>query len=138
MARRTHEEDLYVQLGRRIREMRIARGLTQENLANAVGTNSSHISNIENNHSHVSLPLLIDISKELQVSIDYLLRDDQPREKGFLEKDILIEVQSSSAPMKLCILEIIKILKDTVEPHVPTDEAAKKKLLERLNAFKKR
>lgn len=44
----------YKMLGLKIKEIRINRGLTQDNLAEMVSCNTSHISNIENNHTKVS------------------------------------------------------------------------------------
>ena len=51
----------YAKLGLRIKELRIKKGLTQDNLAELVGCNTSHISNIENNHTKVSLNVLLSI-----------------------------------------------------------------------------
>lgn len=45
------QEINYQKLGLKIKELRINRGLTQDNLADIVGVNTSHISNIENNHT---------------------------------------------------------------------------------------
>ena len=63
----------YEELGLRIKELRIYRKLTQDNLAQMVDINVSHISNIENNHTKVPLPVLFAIANALDVTIDYLL-----------------------------------------------------------------
>ena len=49
----------YKKLGLRIKEIRISKDLTQENLAQMVDCNSSHISNVENAHTKVSLIALL-------------------------------------------------------------------------------
>lgn len=57
----------------RLRRVRKAKGLTQQELANKIHTKKSTISNYENNYSspnHETLSLLADI---LEVSVDYLL-----------------------------------------------------------------
>ena len=41
----------YLKLGLKIKKIRQNRGLTQDNLAEMVSCNTSHISNIENNHT---------------------------------------------------------------------------------------
>lgn len=54
---------------------RQSQGLTQDTLAEIVSCNTSHISNIENNHTKVSLNVLLAIANALNTSIDYLLSD---------------------------------------------------------------
>ena len=65
----------YKKLGLRIKSIRISKNLTQENLAQLVDCNVSHISNIENNHTKVSLIMLLSIANALNTSIDYLLSE---------------------------------------------------------------
>ena len=69
------QEINYKMLGLKIKEIRISKGLTQDNLAELVSCNTSHISNIENNHTKVSLNVLLAIANSLNTSIDYLLSD---------------------------------------------------------------
>ena len=48
------EEISFEHISHRLRELRIARGLTQEYIANKLDINPSHISNIENNRVKVN------------------------------------------------------------------------------------
>lgn len=57
----------------RLRKARKARKLTQEELAKKLKTTKSTISNYENGHSSPPNEMLIDLSKILNVSTDYLL-----------------------------------------------------------------
>ena len=52
----------YKALGLRIKEVRQRKGMTQDFLAEAVGCNTSHISNIENNYTKPSLNVLLAIA----------------------------------------------------------------------------
>lgn len=45
------QEINYEQLGKRVKNLRQQKGYTQDYLAELVGCNTSHISNIENNHT---------------------------------------------------------------------------------------
>lgn len=63
-------------IGDRILEVRNRRNLTQEELAEKVGSVASYISNIERKNKLPSLNLLRKIVKELDTSYDYLLMDD--------------------------------------------------------------
>lgn len=68
-------------IGDRILEVRNRRDLTQEELAERVGSVASYISNIERKNKLPSLSLLRKIVKELDTSYDYLLMDDFDMDK---------------------------------------------------------
>lgn len=68
-------------VGKRILEVRNRRNLTQEELAEKVGSVPSYISNIERKNKCPSLSLLRKIVKELDTSYDYLLMDDFDMDK---------------------------------------------------------
>ena len=63
----------YRDIGMRIRTMRKARKMTQEQLAEAAGVGVTHISHIETGNSIPSLKVLIDIINTLECSADELL-----------------------------------------------------------------
>ena len=65
----------YKNIGIRISKYRNKRGLTQEDLANAVGVSYSYITQIEapNVVKKMSLEVLFDIADTLKVDIKYLL-----------------------------------------------------------------
>lgn len=66
----------YESIGRRIKYFRNERDMSQEDLADAVGTIHKHISNIENGVKGTSIELLILIANVLDVSADDLLIDN--------------------------------------------------------------
>ena len=68
-------------VGKRIYEIRNKRNLTQEELAEKIGSVASYISNIERRNKCPSLTLLGKIVKELDTSYDYLLMDDFKMDK---------------------------------------------------------
>lgn len=70
-----------MKIGERIFEARNRRNLTQEELAERVGSVASYISNIERKNKCPSLSLLRKIVKELDISYDYLLMDDFTMDK---------------------------------------------------------
>ena len=63
-------------IGKRIQESRVRRNMTQEELAEKIGTVASYISNIERSDRYPSLSFLRKLVKELDVSYDYILIDD--------------------------------------------------------------
>ena len=67
----------YKDIGLRIKRFRMDKGLSQEELANAVLINSRHISNIENGRRYPSLELIVTIANTLDVTSDYKFRRDR-------------------------------------------------------------
>ena len=67
---------VYEQIGKLIREKRKEQNLTQEQLAEKTGLSVTHISNIENNHTKLSIEKLIIIAKTLNLSLDSLIFDE--------------------------------------------------------------
>jgi len=65
----------YKALGKRIREERRKRDLTQEQLADNVNVTYSYIGQVERGERGISLETLINISNRLGVTVDYLLSD---------------------------------------------------------------
>lgn len=100
----------YEKLGLKIKERRTSRGLTQDNLAEMVSCNTSHISNIENNHTKVSLNVLLAVANALNTSIDYLLSDQYENSSLAMDHEILRAIKDFDNEKKEKILKIISIL----------------------------
>ncbi|MBA2213611.1 helix-turn-helix domain-containing protein [Sellimonas intestinalis] len=100
----------YAKLGIKIKELRLHRGYTQDSLAEAVGCNTSHISNIENNHTKVSLNVLFGIANVLDTSIDYLLSNQYRNTKLALDNELDRAIRKCSIEQKEKLLKIIEIL----------------------------
>lgn len=62
-----------MELGKRIKHCRKTSNLTQEKLAELIDVSPHYIYEIEKGLKCMSLPTLIDISKTLNISTDYLL-----------------------------------------------------------------
>jgi transcriptional regulator with XRE-family HTH domain len=63
-------------LGEKVREQREKKGLTQEQLGDMVGLKQSTIGKIEKNTRGPSFKALMKLSKALDVTTDYLTKDD--------------------------------------------------------------
>lgn len=100
----------YAKLGLKIKELRQRYNMTQDKLAELVNCNTSHISNIENNHTKVSLNVLLAIANALNTSIDYLLLDQYINSSFALDNEILRAVRACDNQKKEKILKIIEIL----------------------------
>ena len=65
-------------LGTAIWQARKARNLTQEQLAEQMGVAHSHIQHIESGNRKPSVPLLFQLAKRLDLSLDALIFEDRP------------------------------------------------------------
>lgn len=65
----------YTALGKRIKEKRIEKGLTQEQLGELCELSAAHIGHIERGTRILSVEVLFRIAQVLNVSVDYLLFD---------------------------------------------------------------
>jgi len=62
-------------LGKRIREIRLSRGLSQEALAHEANLDRSYVGGVERGERNISLINLHKIASALQLSPDQLLKD---------------------------------------------------------------
>lgn len=83
-------------VGDRIKELRIKKKLTQKDMAKKIGTGRANYAHMENNRVEIRHELLQAISNELEVSTDYLLGNSHSIKsnaydlKGFLDKPHLL------------------------------------------------
>ena len=77
-----------VAVGKRIRESRISKGYTQQDLADHTGICVMYISEIERGIKMPSLNSFIKIINVLDVSADYVLRDELPSGKEYICSEI--------------------------------------------------
>jgi len=65
-----------MQLGRKIRDLRLRRGLTVQQLAEASGLSKGFISQVENDRTSPSLATLRDLAMALETSVAYLVVEE--------------------------------------------------------------
>lgn len=82
-------------LGKRIREVRIQKGYTQQTLAQKAGIGLMYLGEIERGIKMPSLSVFIKIVEALDISADYVLRD----ELSSGEKYIFDELTSKLLPL---------------------------------------
>jgi transcriptional regulator with XRE-family HTH domain len=63
----------YIDIGKRIRNLRKKQGISQEKLAELTDLSIVHISHIETGNTKLSLPALVNIANALSVTADMLL-----------------------------------------------------------------
>ncbi len=96
----------YVKIGQRIRKYRKEKGLSQEQLAEKIWISTTHMSHIETGSTKLSLPVLVDISKVLDVSTDELLFD---RTEQSVNSEKINKLLSSCSPKNQKLIEDIVV-----------------------------
>jgi len=97
-------------IGKRIKEVRTDKHLTQEYVANITGVNVSHISNIENDKVKISLTLLVKVCNALGVSMDYLLQNEYQNPTSGIETELLLVLKELPKDKQETLLRIAKVL----------------------------
>ena len=97
----------YKNIGARIRAVRTRKKITQEQLAEAVGVGTSHISHIETGKGTPSIETIIQIINALDCSADELFCIDVKNARPFLN-NWLCEIVEDCDPTE------IKVITDTV------------------------
>uniref|UniRef100_A0A832I3L5 Helix-turn-helix domain-containing protein n=1 Tax=Eiseniibacteriota bacterium TaxID=2212470 RepID=A0A832I3L5_UNCEI len=67
-----------MQLGRKIRDLRLRQGLTVQQLAEASGLSKGFVSQVENERTSPSLATLHDLARALGTSVAYLVVEEEP------------------------------------------------------------
>ena len=107
------------EIGRRVRKLREERHLTQEALAEAAGVSVPYVSHIERGIKKPSLGTLLRLSAALDVTVDALLRGNQPAEANAFFSDVQELLNDCSQKERKVLLEIAaavkQILRDAAE-----------------------
>lgn len=108
----------YGLLGERIRQFRHKAHWTQEQLAGRIDAATSTIAHAESGTSKPSLPLLIKIANELNVSLDQLISDSLPIADVYIQKDISDILSDCTVTEKQIIRDILLTTKETLRKHI--------------------
>ena len=101
----------YKDMGKRIREIRESKHMTQAALSELAGIEPSNLSHIERAATKVSLPTLMNIANALEVSLDELVCGSLVRSEHISIRQ-LNELLSDCTPDELqAVIEMVKITK---------------------------
>lgn len=94
-------------LGLRIREARQAKGFSRQILAEKAGTGEVYLGEIERGLKMPSLSTFIRIVDALDLSADYLLRDELPSGKEFVLNEITQKLQHLTPKQRKTAVDIL-------------------------------
>ena len=104
----------YYKIGQRVRKIRKAKGLSQENLAEMLDISVTHMSHIETGNTKMSFGLVDKIAEILGVSLDYLAHDKEKEDNSYA-KQISDMIVTCSDANKRVIFDTIKAMVDSFE-----------------------
>ncbi len=107
----------YYAIGQRIRKVRKANGLTQEQLAERVYISVPHMCHIENGNTKLSLEVFALIASALEARADELLFGEREEVREQANEEILLLLQSCTRK-ELCIIsDVIAAVKRSLEKY---------------------
>ena len=107
----------YDEIGQRIRKIRKARRLSQEELAEKVGISTTHMSHIETGNTKLSLPVFVSIARALEVQTDSLLSDETQDNVGAAMRSISAVLDECDARQAYVICDMVRAMKRTLDAH---------------------
>ncbi len=90
-----------IAFGKRVKESRNKAGFTQEVLAEKADITVSYLGEIERGEKTPSLDVLINIADSLEVSCDYLLRDNAGSGAVYVDADISRKLSSLTRKQRI-------------------------------------
>lgn len=98
----------YYAIGQRIRKIRKAHGLSQEELAEKVGISTTHMSHIETGNTKLSLPVLVELAVALEVRADEILSDGEASARSASIEEIVQILDT-------CTTQQVKVMEDLLK-----------------------
>lgn len=108
----------YYKIGQRIRKIRKAHSLSQEELAERVNISTTHMSHIETGNTKLSLPVLVDIAAALEVRTDDLLNDNATHTTSSALEEIAVVLEKCSTKEAKVISDVVRAAKLAMDKHL--------------------
>ena len=108
----------YYKIGQKIRKIRKAHGLSQEELAEKINISTTHMSHIETGNTKLSLPVFVDIAAALEVRTDDLLDSPSAFTTSASLEEIALILESCTAQQAKIIADVVKAMKLSMDKHI--------------------
>jgi len=111
----------YASIGQAVKKIRISKGITQEQLAEAVGVGVIHISHLETGSGVVSLKVFLAIVNFLECSADELLCKEITTAKPIVDNWLAELVADCDKTEVKIIADMVSSLKQTLRKNKTTE-----------------
>ena len=103
----------YSVIGQRIKQARLAKNLTQEDLAEKVDISVAFLSRVERGNSHINLKRLNQLCGLLDVTEGYVLNGASSNSENYLDKEFAELLKSCSGEKQKLIYNVAKVIAET-------------------------
>ena len=103
----------YSVIGSRIKQARLAKNMTQEDLADKIDISVAFLSRVERGNSHINLKRLNQLCDLLDVSEGYLLNGASSSSENYLDKEFTDLIKSVSPEKQKLIYNVAKAIAET-------------------------
>ena len=103
----------YSVIGSRIKQARLAKNMTQEDLADKIDISVAFLSRVERGNSHINLKRLNQLCGLLDVSEGYLLNGASSSYENYLDKEFTDLIKSVSPEKQKLIYNVAKTIAET-------------------------
>lgn len=103
----------YTVIGSRIKQARLAKNMTQEDLADKIDISIAFLSRVERGNSHINLKRLNQLCGLLDVSEGYLLNGASSSSDNYLDKEFTDLIKSVSPEKQKLIYNVAKTIAET-------------------------
>ena len=103
----------YSVIGSRIKQARLAKNMTQEDLADKIDISVAFLSRVERGNSHINLKRLNQLCGLLDVSEGYLLNGASSSSENYLDKEFTDLIKSVSPEKQKLIYNVAKAIVET-------------------------
>ena len=97
----------YSVIGQRIKQARLAKNLTQEDLAEQIDISVAFLSRVERGNSHINLKRLLDVSE------GYILNGASSNSTNYLDKEFSELLKGCSSEKQRLIYDIAKVIAES-------------------------
>lgn len=103
----------YSVIGSRIKQARLAKNMTQEDLADKIDISVAFLSRVERGNSHINLKRLNQLCDLLDVSEGYLLNGASSSSENYLDKEFTDLIKSVSPEKQKLIYNVAQTIAET-------------------------
>ena len=111
----------YASIGQKVKQIRLGKGVTQEQLAEAVGVGVTHISHLETGSGTVSLKVFLAIVNYLECSSDEILCKEITTARPIVNSWLTELVADCDQTEVKIIADTVSTLKQTLRKNKPVE-----------------
>ena len=111
----------YASIGQKVKQIRLGKGVTQEQLAEAVGVGVTHISHLETGSGTVSLKVFLAIVNYLECSADEILCKEITTARPIVDSWLTELVADCDQTEVKIIADTVTTLKQTLRKNKPVE-----------------